>query len=108
MTHQPDSTAQDRPVVHADPNLADIIPVFLENRRKDVETLQIALTSNDFPTIRLLGHRMKGDGAGYGFEEISIIGDTLEQTALREDRAVIADHIRKLSDFLTRVEIVYR
>jgi HPt (histidine-containing phosphotransfer) domain-containing protein len=108
MTHQPDSTAQDRPVVHADPNLADIIPVFLENRRKDVETLQIALTGNDFPTIRLLGHRMKGDGAGYGFQEISSIGDALEQTALREDRAVIAEHIRKLTTFLAQVSVIYR
>ena len=108
MTQQTDKNTQDRLLVYADSNLADIIPVFLENRCKDVETLRSALTANDFPTIRLLGHRMKGDGAGYGFEEISGVGDALEQAALREDRAVIAEHIRRLSDFLTRVEIVYR
>ena len=108
MTQQTDKNTQDRLLVYADPNLADIIPLFLENRRKDVETLQSALTANDFPTIRLLGHRMKGDGAGYGFEEISSIGDALERAALREDRAVIAEEIGKLSKFLSHVEIVYR
>jgi len=108
MTQQTGKNTQDRLLVYADPNLADIIPVFLENRCKDVETLRSALTANDFPTIRLLGHRMRGDGTGYGFEEISSIGDGLEQAALREDRAVIAEQIGKLSDFLAHVEIVYR
>ena len=108
MTRHTDKTTQDRLLVYADPNLADIIPVFLENRCKDVETLRSALTANDFPTIRLLGHRMTGDGAGYGFEEISSVGDALEQNALRENRAVIAEQIGKLSDFLVHVEIIYR
>jgi len=59
-------------------------------------------------TVRLLGHRMKGDGGGYGFHEISRIGAALEQAALREDRQVMTQETTALANFLAQVEVVYR
>jgi len=50
--------------------LRDLAPGFLQNRRHDVQTLQQALAVKDFETIRMLGHRMRGDGGGYGFPMI--------------------------------------
>jgi len=94
--------------VHIDSGLEDIIPGFLENRRRDVRTLETALQHNDLKTIRVIGHRMKGDGGGYGFDAISTIGDGLEQAAAREDRNAIQRHTAELADFLARVTVVYR
>ena len=72
--------------VHIDPDLEDIVPGFLENRRRDVQTLETALHQNDLKTIHVIGHRMKGDGGGYGFDAISMLGAALEQAATREDK----------------------
>ncbi len=72
-------------MVAVDPDLQDLVPGFLENRRKDAAALDRAAQAKDLSTVRLLGHRMKGDGGGYGFHEISKIGDALEQAAIRED-----------------------
>ena len=94
--------------VHIDSGLEDIIPGFLENRRRDVRTLETALQHNDLKTIRVIGHRMKGDGGGYGFDAISTIGDGMEQAAAREDRNAIQRHTAELADFLARVMVVYR
>ena len=94
--------------VYIDPDLEDIVPGFLENRRKDVTTLQAALQAGDFNTVRLLGHRMKGDGGGYGFDTISTIGDALEQAAIRADRPAIERQLVSLADFLANVQVVYR
>jgi HPt (histidine-containing phosphotransfer) domain-containing protein len=102
------SAATSRITVSIDPDLEDIIPGFLDNRRKDVATLQSALQSNDLKTVQMLGHRMKGDGGGYGFDEISEIGDRLEQAAIRADRTVMKQQIETLVDFLARVDVVYR
>lgn len=91
-----------------DPDLEDIVPGFLENRRHDVIALQAAIHSDDFKTIRILGHRMKGDGGGYGFEAISTIGAALEQAAARQDHPSIKRLTAELEKFLGTVKVVYR
>jgi len=97
-----------RVTVYIDPDLEEIVPGFLNNRRNDAAALVTAIQRNDLKTVRLLGHRMKGDGGGYGFQEISRIGEALEQAALREDREVMKQQTTALTNFLAQVEVVYR
>lgn len=97
-----------RITVSVDPDLEDLVPGFLENRRKDAAVLAVAAQCGDLKTVRLLGHRMKGDGGGYGFQEISEIGEALEQAARREDWKVIAEKTAALAAFVAQVDVVYR
>ena len=97
-----------RVTVPVDPDLEELVPGFLENRRKDVATLTGAMQTGDLKIVCLLGHRMKGDGGGYGFQAISEIGEALEQAARREDWKVIAEKIQALTAFLAQVDVVYR
>lgn len=97
-----------RVTVYIDPDLEEIVPGFLNNRRNDAVALVAAIQRNDLNTVRLLGHRMKGDGGGYGFQEISRIGEALEHAALREDREVMKQQTTALANFLAQVEVVYR
>jgi HPt (histidine-containing phosphotransfer) domain-containing protein len=106
---QPHSSAQsDRITLTIDPELQDIVPIFLENRHKDIETLRGCLAAKDFDTIRILGHRMKGDGGGYGFQVISDIGGAMELAAGRHDHPAVDRLTSQLADFLSRVTIVYK
>ena len=66
------------------------------------------LKQGDLNTIRLLGHRMKGDGGGYGFDQISTIGHQLEEAALAQDFERLRHHHSNLRDFLARVAVVYK
>ena len=93
--------------VQLDPDIRDLIPGFLDNRRKDIVALQTALVKNDFATIRMLGHTMKGDGGGYGFDAISAIGAVIETAAKQKDASRIREEIARLADFLERVEVTY-
>ena len=108
MTRGQDERAEGPITVLIDQDLKEIIPGFLENRRIDVRTLERALKENDLRAIHLIGHRLKGDGGGYGFDAISTIGGVLEQAAAREDRDVIRRQIAELVDYLARVTVVYR
>ena len=74
MTTRPNENEKNALTVHIDPGLEEIVPGFLENRRRDVRTLETALQQNDLAQIHIIGHRMKGDGGGYGFDAISILG----------------------------------
>ena len=108
MTTGSNNNTEDVITVYIDSGIEDIVPGFLENRRRDVHTLETALQHNDLKTIRVIGHRMKGDGGGYGFDAISVVGAALEQAAAREDRDAIRRHAAELIDFLARVTVVYR
>jgi hypothetical protein len=108
MTTGPNADEANALTVHIDPSLEDIVPGFLANRRRDVEKLETALQQNNLAQIRTIGHRMKGDGGGYGFDAISMMGAALEQAAAREDQDAIRRHTAELIDFLARVTVVYR
>ena len=51
-------------------DLEDLIPVFMSNRHKELDSLRVALAAADFEQLRQLGHRMKGVGNSYGFNAI--------------------------------------
>lgn len=106
MPSQPEAD-QAKIIVHIDPDLEAIVPGFLANRRRDLATIEGCLKQGDLNTIRMLGHRMKGDGGGYGFDQISTIGDDLEQAALAQDVPSIKQQVALLKDFLSRLEVVY-
>lgn len=106
MPSQPDA-GQAKIIVHIDPDLEAIVPGFLANRRRDLATIEGCLKQGDLSTIRMLGHRMKGDGGGYGFDQISTIGDDLEQAAMAQDVPSIEQQVALLKDFLSRLEVVY-
>lgn len=104
----PHTDSTGRITVTIDPELEEIVPIFLENRRKEIQTFRSCLAAQDFDTIRILGHRMKGDGGGYGFQAISDIGGAMELAAGRHDQPAIERLTGQLLDFLSRLTVVYR
>ncbi|MBF0270446.1 MAG: Hpt domain-containing protein [Magnetococcales bacterium] len=97
----------DKITVRIDEDLAEIVPGYLVNRGKDLEQLPLALVEGNFQTLRTLGHRMKGSGAGYGFDGISEIGRAIEEAAKREDREGVEQGIADLASYMDRLEVVY-
>ena len=88
-------------------DLEDLIPTFMTNRTKELDTLRTALGAGDMEQLRQLGHRMKGVGNSYGFEHISVLGKQIEDGAKIKNlsglEALIADYM----DYLARVKIIY-
>ena len=92
-------------VVRVDPDFADMIPRFLENRSSDLARLREALARGDAEAMRATGHTLHGVGGGYGFPAISDLGERIEEAAAagRIDRARHA--IDELADYLARVRV---
>ena len=88
-------------------DLADLIPVFMKNRHKELDTLRVALAAADFEQLRQLGHRMKGVGNSYGFEHVSTLGKYIEDGARSGDRAALQARINEYQDYLSKVQIAY-
>ena len=88
-------------------DLEDLIPVFMSNRKKELDTLRVALASADFEQLRQLGHRMKGVGNSYGFNHVSTLGKYIEDGARSGDRAGLEARIAEYADYLSKVQIAY-
>jgi HPt (histidine-containing phosphotransfer) domain-containing protein len=98
---------RDTITVEVDSEVQSIVPQFLENRKNDCLMICSLLESGAFSEIGTLGHRMKGAGGSYGFDDISEIGEVIEKAALATDKKTISSAILRLSDYLERVTVVY-
>jgi HPt (histidine-containing phosphotransfer) domain-containing protein len=94
-------------VVRVDAGLAELVPGFLENRRTDLEAIASALARADYENVRVLGHNMKGFGAGYGFNRITELGGSLEQAARRCESDEIRARAAELSRYLDGLHVKY-
>jgi CheY-like chemotaxis protein/HPt (histidine-containing phosphotransfer) domain-containing protein len=93
--------------VQGDPELRDLMPGFLDSRRRDLEAMRAALKDANLEAIRVLGHNMKSCAPGYGLPEITDMGASLEAAAQRQDDDDIRKHLEALFEYLAHVEVVY-
>jgi hypothetical protein len=105
MTLQNNSNANR--VVKVKSYLKDMVPGYLENREKDIQEIGNLISLRDFEQIKILGHRMKGSGSGYGFEEISRCGLAIERGASAKDIEIIKEILSQLKDYLEKVEVIF-
>lgn len=95
------------PIVRIDdPEIAPLVPQFLENRRAELAMFREALQAGEYARIQSAAHKLKGTGRGYGLTEISRIGGELELAAHQQDTAAISRLLDALDAFLARVTIV--
>jgi HPt (histidine-containing phosphotransfer) domain-containing protein len=87
-------------MVYIDPDIAPLVPGYLQNRRVDSERIGSLLLQGDLETIRIIGHSMSGSAGGYGFPEIGRIGRKIELAALDNNTEAIDKLNRQLSDYL--------
>ena len=94
-------------IVHVDPDLEDLIPGYLQNRKGDIQAIREALDAEDFVMIRRLSHSMKGSGGGYGFQDIAELARSMEEAAKERNEDEIRQLTGSLSNDLERVEVIF-
>lgn len=94
-------------VVRPDPDLEDLIPSFLGNRRTDLTDIRDAIERRDFEFIRRTAHTLKGICRPYGFEHLETLSKELEGAGEREDIASVENVAVQMQEYLDNVRIVY-
>ena len=94
-------------VIQVNPRIGDIVDSYLEHRNQDVESLLEALDRGEFDTIKHLAHDLVGTGGSFGFEDMSLIGRSLESAAENKETAEIKLLVEDLAEYLCNVQVVY-
>ena len=98
---------QEDVVVCSDPDLAGLIPEYLENRRRDVREIGRFLREGNFHEIQNIGHKMKGSGGGYGFDGITQMGGEIEEAAGKGEKETVSGLMKRLNEYLSQVKVVH-
>ena len=94
-------------IVHVDPEIRELIPDFLANRRRDITDMLRALESGDSDTLQRMGHSLKGVGGGFGFDEITSLGEVIEIAAKTRHFEDVRMAALRLRTYLDRVRVVF-
>lgn len=92
-------------IIKVDPELKDIIPNYLQNRRKDLAAMPGLLKDENFEPLRVMGHKLRGSGGGYGLHFLTAFGSRLEAAALNKDRQAVEALTEELGAFLGSLEL---
>jgi HPt (histidine-containing phosphotransfer) domain-containing protein len=87
--------------------LQEIMPGYLQNRVKDIVTLEAAVAKCDFHTLNTIGHKIKGTAGGYGLDPLSSIGAEIEVAGKTQDLALGQTKVGEMKAFLENLEIEF-
>ena len=90
--------------LHTNKKIADRVPRYLQDCRRNVIALTEALDRVDFEAVTILGHNMRGSGGAFGFQIITDIGAALERAAESADADASRKCVSELTTYLDRVE----
>lgn len=94
-------------IEYIDSEYQELIPGFMENKRKEVDSIRSLCVQKDFGKLAFMGHRIKGSAENYGFRYIADFGRLLEFYAGAEDLGAIEGMLNSLVAYLDTVEIQY-
>jgi hypothetical protein len=86
------------------PELKPLVPGFLANRRKDLEAIARALDSGNLDAVGVVGHNIRCFSRVYGFDDLTALGEELQQAATERSVLRIAHVQSRLADYLGRIE----
>jgi HPt (histidine-containing phosphotransfer) domain-containing protein len=82
----------------------ELVPAYLEARKKDLPQMRELLVAGDFERLRILSHSLKGSGGSFGFPELTRFGGALERYASESDGAGFQAELGRLSDYLEHLD----
>ena len=100
-------TSAPRIVVAVEEGMEDVVPGYLEKRRREVAVYAAALAQHDFDSIRNMAHKMKGTGSGYGFPVLTELGGVMEKAALNKDATHLRESLRRLEVYIESIDLKY-
>ena len=92
-------------IIYVKPEIADLVPGYIVNRKKDVAAMKGFVKEGRFEEIKTMGHKMKGGGKLYSMELVTALGDKIEKAAITMDRGQIEEALAVLEDYFERVEV---
>jgi PAS domain S-box-containing protein len=88
-----------------DPEFREIVEEFVERLFDKLDEMRVAVSQNDWQTLRQLAHWLKGSAGTAGLAELSRPAFAIEDAIVNEDRPAITASLDELTEMAGRVAI---
>lgn len=88
-----------------DPDMAELVEMFVEDVPLKIEQLNCAIGDQDIQQVFVFAHQLKGSAAGYGFAALSDLARELETVASKGELAEIAGRGQRVLDYLSLIRM---
>ena len=86
--------------------MAELIPPFLAECRRELEAMEHSLVDADFKAIALVSHQLTGSGASYGFQYLTDASRRIETGVRGRDAVLIKAELDSIRRYLDRVKVI--
>ena len=93
--------------IHIPSIMQGLVQQYLGDIKKEVQHCFNRLESNDFEVIEVFGHRLKGSGGAYGFDQLTQLGAVIEQLAAKRRSVATYEMVRELQRYLDSICVIY-
>jgi HPt (histidine-containing phosphotransfer) domain-containing protein len=91
-------------VVQVEPFMADLVPEYVREKRRQVRELRLLLDAGDLRQVQRIAHDLKGTGTAYGIPDVTRLGRELEAAGQRADAAAASALVEELDTLLAGVQ----
>ncbi len=92
-------------LVREDASFAEIVVQFVEGLDGRVTNMEEAIGTQDFESLRVTAHQLKGSGAGYGYPILTEKAALLEDAAKGKDGYVCQSLVSEIRTLSARVVV---
>jgi HPt (histidine-containing phosphotransfer) domain-containing protein len=78
----------------------EILSRYMERRKRDLEVCLVSLEFENFNELEKVGHQLKGNGVTFGHNDLSLIGNKLEEAAARKNIAELEVALKDFSHWV--------
>lgn len=94
-------------IINIDKDLEDLVPTYLESRKKELLKLNELMAQRSFSEISSIAHKIAGNAGGYGFDELTEIGRRLEASSKAADLENSKKEIENIAQYLEDIEVKF-
>lgn len=95
-------------LVVIDKDIEEIVPMFLDNRQKDLGQIESFILGSDLAGIEVIAHKLAGNAGSYGFTDMGLIGADMEAACQRGDLEAVKALFEKYKDYLSHLEVEFK
>ena len=84
-----------------------LVQRYLCDMTKEVQRCFDHLEKNDLEEVKIFGHRLRGSGGAYGFNQLTVLGASIEKSAAGCDRESTYKSVKEVKEYLDAVCVTY-
>jgi HPt (histidine-containing phosphotransfer) domain-containing protein len=97
-------STEDEDVPKVPEELLPLVGGFLTRRFNEISLLRASVNKEDFATIQMIGHKLRGNSGSFGFAALGVLGADLEAAAIAQDHTETMKLIGNLELMVRRLQ----